>query len=178
MNNIHTMEKLIEIVKDNPQVIKMTGENLTQSLPIPVMFKGKVLISFFYFTKFGLPPAAPNIYPPKYKILVDYESGEIIDIQAIHAEELSAHIQADKPLGEYKLDSSMTVTGFLEKQKELYILYDKIIPLFKSDMLDVLPENKQIVSNFYTLFNELAEKPLLQYYKMLNPQFYAWIISK
>ena len=175
MNNMSKMESLIESVKNNPEVMKIAGENLTQSFPIPIISKEKTLISFLYFTKFGLPPSPPQIYPPKYKVLADYESGDVLDIQHLPSNDFFLNAQMDKSLGEHKLDSHITLTIFMEKRKELYFLYDKIIPLFKSNTTNVFPENKKLVGNFYTLFHELAEKPLFEYYKMLNPQFYDWI---
>lgn len=179
MERIKSMEELVEIAQTHTGIKKVINiEAFTQSLPIPLYLKGQFLVGFIFFRKFGLSPSPPKVYPPRYRVLVESETGEIVEIVLVKPGDFQINLPPDNPLGEHKLSPDITMKIYLEKRKKLYQLYDEILPLYKMQKSPFLETEREEIEEFYSLFNELVEKPLLPFYKALNPEFFLWLEGK
>ena len=181
MSSPPTMEMLIATFEAQPEVIHIMNEGgATRSLPIPLLQGDKLTVAFLLFTKFGLPPAAPNIYPPKFQAMIDYANGRLTGIHPIRAGEFPGAGAPDAPLGTHSLDpsiKSLPATEFRARKMALHQAYDQVIPLFQRNPQAVAREQKAAVRRFATLFSLFAEKPMLPYYRTLGRTFFTWVDS-
>ncbi len=163
-------------VQQHPARWSKVKEESSQSWPVPVLRDGHHFIAFLYFTKSGRPPVPPSIFPPYYQVLVDVDMVEAIEFTPLSPIDFQINISVDKSLGEHRLSSEMSMAQFKIKKSHLYLLYDQVLPLYwQKNNIVLTKEQISQICEFRMLFYQLAEKPLLPFYKALNLDFFAWI---
>ncbi len=164
-----------ELIQKVDSCRKRIPDELVRSYPVLVEGNGKYLVAFMYFYKRGVPPDAPKVSSPRYLMLVNPTSGDIVEFKRVKPEDFGYEWPESKPLGVHDFDTAMTVDEFLEMQEELYNLYDTVFALYRDRSEVSLTEKAKEMARFRELFNKLVEKPLIPYYKALNPDFYKWL---
>ena len=172
---ITSIAQLVQAVESNPVRCEKMPIELAQSYPVPVHSGNVIMMAFMYFFKRGMPPAPPELSPPRFLVLANPLTGEILEIKQVKPIDFGINWPEEKSVGVYDLPPEKTLELFLQKQKQLFTLYDKILPLYENSGKAIDSEGKKTLAEFYELFNELVEKPLLPYYKALNPDFFPWI---
>ena len=172
---ISCMEELVQTANSNPVRYQSIPRETAQSYPVPVQSEKGISVAFMYYMKKVAPPADPILSSPRFLMLVNPSDGEILQIKRVKPSNFGIDWPEEKPVGIYKLAPEITVEIFFKKRKQLFALYDKILPLYENSNTAINSEERKTLAEFYELFNELVEKPLLPYYKALNPDFFPWI---
>jgi hypothetical protein len=177
MEKIYAVKELVGAIEANPVVLRQIPDELALSFPIPIYYFNRFLMAFMYFRKVGFPPARPKVYPPEYWVIIDPETKDIVELTTAKPEYIQITYLPNQPLGEHKLSLPLSVKEYLEKKAMLYDLYDCILPLYKTAKNSLAEDEKQAIHQFYNIFNLLSEKPLLPFYRALNPDFFSWLES-
>ncbi|HDM78583.1 MAG TPA: hypothetical protein ENG51_19290 [Deltaproteobacteria bacterium] len=169
------IKELIQVVEANQQVQEMIPDELARSYPVLVRKNGKYLVAFMFFFKKGMPPDPPQISTPRYLLLADPVTGEVVSLTRVTPSDFGIDLPESKPLGVHTLGKKMTMDEFLEMKSQLISLYDEVFGIYRNYEGSVSPEERKVLSNFVRLFDILVEKPLLPFYKALNPEFFSWL---
>ncbi len=167
--NIGSLIKKVDTYRNN------IPTELARSYPVLIERDGKYLIAFMFYYKKGTPPDPPKVSSPRYLMIVEPVMGELIEFKRVKPSDFGFDWPESKPLGIHKLKAEITMDKFLKMQDELYSLYDSVFAIYVKRHEVRTDEKKNIIFRFQELFNDLVEKPLIPYYRALNPSFFEWL---
>lgn len=180
MNSMSSIESFVQAIDGHPDLVKKIPDELALSIPIPVIQnkgekKPKILMAFFYYYMRGIPPGPYRISVPRYRLLVDLNTMNIISFSPVKDKDFGIEWPERKPVGEYTPAPGLTMDAYKKKKARFYQLYEQMLPYFQEDKSHLPDDQADAIIEFKTLFEELAHKPLHPFYKALNPAFFQWL---
>jgi hypothetical protein len=179
MNNTVSMAEFVRAVDGHPDIVGKVPDELGLSLPVPAFSAADastgIPIAFFYYSMKGFPPGPFRISVPKYRAIVQRETGKIVSFTPVQAKDFGINWPPDKPAGEYTPPKGLTMDDYRAKQDRFYILYDMVLPLYIAGGMGMSEAKIRETVEFARLFNELAHRALHPFYRALNPQFFQWL---
>lgn len=166
-----TTQQLVQMAGSSPARWQGIPRQACQSYPIPLFVDGELRLAFLFYRKLVAPPADPILSVPRYVMQVDRATAEVVGITKVQPDFFGLPAPEDGVLGVYKLAPKITVPIWHELRAQLFALYDRVLPAY--DQGDA-PE-EQLLEEIRQAFLELAEQPLLPYYRAMGPDFFHWI---
>lgn len=158
-----TFEACLAALDAHPQVIALQGERLTRSFPVPVAGSGgEHLFAVFYFSKTGLPPAPPKVWPPQYRLVFACNGMQIVGVEKFPP--------GTAALGTHDFVPGMNMSSYLQMRSRLFSLYDQ---LDKQLWQGKQTANANEWREAGKIWDQITEKPLQKWYQSLNPAFFA-----
>jgi len=176
MNTLKSARELLEIAGDASS--KVLSDETAESLPLATKSGSTVRIVILYY-KESMRPGEEIMYPPHHIMIIDAESGKIVSFKPCSPSELGVNKSLDVPEKGFGLEPQMNSTEFWRKTDHFLELSQIVWITFA---LGTIPDSQTvaIIREYYSLFKQIAKKPLLPYYKAIAPDFLNWLsqISK
>jgi hypothetical protein len=147
-----------------------------QSYPIPVPGPRGLRVAFLYAAAVDVVPlAGPILRSPTYVGFVDAETARFVELRVFHADEVGlAHLEG-RDLGQVPGDDAWQAPEVVAKEAALYRGYDAILGAFAAGIAPLPVETKRAADDFAAVFAELAEAPLVPFYRGVGRAFFAWL---
>lgn len=147
-----------------------------QSYPIPVPGPKGLRVAFLYAPAVVVVPLAGlEVRSPTYIGFVDAGNGGFEELRIFHAGEVGlAHLEG-QPLGQCPDEDAWEAPEVVAKEARLYRGYDAILGSFAAGISPLPPETKRAAADFAAVFEELAEAPLLPFYRGVGRSFFTWL---
>ena len=137
-----------------------------QSWPVPLASHDGSKLCFMYCrAALTGPESGYEIWPPSYVLMVDPETGVFLRMTKVTPDNFGLSCQADKP-------ADRQLEEHLVAALNMFRLYDALLPLFYQK---ARPERSSVKREFADLFGQVSEKPLVNFYRELAPEFFAWL---
>lgn len=145
------------------------------SLPVPVPGEGGVRIAVMLaeaeLAGEGAPdPAALRIKPPGHVVFAEAWSGAFSELCAIGPADLGLANDPAEPLG----DAALAADRDAKRARWLELL-DAALPGFAGGPAAITADTRRAAGELRALFPEVAEAPLVPYYRALGRRFFAWL---
>ena len=143
------------------------------SHPVPVIDRD-LSLEFFFCAWSGAPPAPPILRAPFLRMRVSLETGKAVT-SPVQRGDFDFDGEPGAELGEHRFDPPLAMEEFLALRAVLHREIDALM-----DVLPTLPAEPAaaVVEHAVTLretFERIAQKPLLPFYRAVNPRFFAWL---
>jgi hypothetical protein len=161
------MKKAMEIGSFDEAIRKNVAMELEPSWPVPV----ENFIVFFYFARFGPPPAqVDQLYPPSWVASLSPEDGRVLNIEKKDPAYFGISGQPDKPFAQHAYPSDWTPDSIMKMKARLFECMDILYPEWISNRA---PDGRS-APDFRTLFPEMAAPPMMVCYRHISPRFFSW----
>jgi hypothetical protein len=162
------MKKAMDIGTFDQAIRKRVAMELGASWPVPV----ENSIVFFYFARFGPPPAqVDQLYPPSWVVSLSPEDGRVLNIEKKDPAYFGIDGRPDKPFAQHAYPSDWTFGTVTKKKDRLFECMDILYPEW---MYGRVPDSRSAI-DFRALFPELAAPPMMVCYRHISPRFFSWI---
>ena len=143
------------------------------SHPVPVVDRD-LSVEFFFCAWSGAPPAPPVLRAPFLRMLVSLETGRAVT-SPVQRGDYDFDGEPGAEVGEHRFDPPLAMEEFLTLRAVLHREIDALM-----DVLPTLPGEPAapIVEHALILreaFERIAQKPLLPFYRAVNPRFFEWL---
>lgn len=171
-----------DILRFDDSIRSKIALEMTASLPIPLRqaVNGRNVLfaqSFYFGRKYYPEFEKADLYPPSWKVRVNWQTGDVIDIEEKESDYFG--------VGRDRFTSFATVSyrsmadeanerqlgTVMERLDRLLELYDTVVDQW---MLGSAPARGS-ANQFQSLFTSLVEPPLLPVYRKLGSDFFGWI---
>jgi hypothetical protein len=176
MSRTYRAQEIAKAVESHPFRIERITEESVLSWPVPVKKADYMFLAFFYYPAGG-PISDRKIWPPYYRVLADTELLVEIQFTPVEPKDFGINIPGNKPLGKQELSDlgDISMSEYQALVDQLYRLVDQMIPLYLESAATLGNRGRDVVRQFHKLFQKLSPKPLLPFYRALNPDFFSWI---
>jgi hypothetical protein len=162
------MKKAMEIGSFDKGIRKLVAMELGASWPVPV----ESSIIFFYFARFGPPPAEfDQLYPPSWMAWLSAEDGKVQRIEKREPSFYGINGRPDVAFAQHSFPSDWTIETVNQKRDRLFDCMDFLYPQWS---YNIAPDARD-VADFRSIFPELAAPPMMGCYKHVAPRFFSWI---
>jgi hypothetical protein len=175
------VRRIWEIAYFDPQIRARVALELRASRPIPVHEQGsdpapRLMYRFFYFAAYGPPPAPrAKLWPPSWWVWIDAETGAIRGPEERVPQDFGIDGPRDQPFADHAWPKEWTWQDADRKREELLADYDRVVPLWDAAVRAGKAQPGAGPADFRARFLELTEPPLLPCYRLLGPDFFAWV---
>jgi len=149
-----------------------------ESLPIPLLENGKVVLAFFWCS-FGGPIQNRTVSAPYCRTVADPENLKDIRFQSIHPRDLGIDIPQIASLGKPAIGGSVPAAEVDRVWADFYQATDTIRVLYArmATTPNAFPNESERAKllAYRNLFHRLAIVVLLPAYRALSPHFFAWM---
>lgn len=166
------LEKTATLARKCAAFAGRTGapENLA-SLPFPVAGATGLRIAVFLAQATPVDgSAAQRVMPPRHVVYALAMTGAFVELAAIRPSDFGLDHAADEPLGEVTFAADR-----ISKRERFFDLLDQFLPMLAIGRLPGEPSAKKVTRDLRELFHELAEPPLLPYYRALGGRFLTFL---
>jgi hypothetical protein len=147
-----------------------------QSYPVPVRRGQDLQLAFLYCKAMIIRPREGlQLWPPNYIAFMVARTGRFDQLRAVTASDFGQNCNMDKPMGVHLTAAERLAGGFLTKEARLYQAYDQLLPAFAGEPSPAPSEVKPAAEEFRSLFPNVAEAPLLPFYKHVGKEFFDWL---
>jgi hypothetical protein len=172
MSERYSIVQLIDEIDEHPLRWEVITLESAMSLPTLRLNDGKIFVEFYFYPSGG-PIDNRQIWPPYYRAISQIDSEYRIDLIPIDPQELGS-ISTEQPLGSGYLPTRSR-DEYDAQLKSLYTQFEQLIDFYPQLGLAISTTEKQVVTEFHSLFYSLAIESLIPAYKVLNPFFFDWI---
>jgi hypothetical protein len=146
---------------------------LEASWPIPIRDHGAEF-AFFYFARFGPPPAeVDQLYPPQWFAVISAQTGELVSLEKRHPEAFGNPGPADRPFAEHTFPAHWTPEIMDAIKAELTGLSDTLTSAWFSGV-GAAPSGR-VAARFRDLFPNWVAPPLVPSYRFVSPAYFDWV---
>lgn len=143
------------------------------SHPVPVIDRD-LSLEFLFCPWSVAPPAPPILRAPFLRMRVSLETGKAVT-SPVQRGDYDFEGEPNDELGEHHFDPPLAMDEFLALRAVLHQEIDALM-----DVLPTLPHDPgaSIDEHAVTLrdtFERIAQKPLLPFYRAINPRFFDWL---
>jgi hypothetical protein len=156
-------------------VINLVPEQSRQSLPVPIRGVSGLEIAYFFFPSQASPVNGVKAAPPHFLERLDPTAGTLIELLGVTPDYFHQHDQPSQLLGVFRLPVGMTAQEYLDRRRQLFSLYDRLLPYFAQDDKSVEGVDRYSAQEFLALFELLREPPLMSYYQALGQGYFEWV---
>jgi hypothetical protein len=172
MSERYSIVKLIDEIDEHPLRWEVITLESAMSLPTLRLNDGKIFVEFYFYPSGG-PIDNRQIWPPYYRAISQVERPYEVDFIPIYPQELG-QISTEQPLGSGYLPTQSR-DEYEAKLQSLYTQFDRLIDFYPKPASGISTTEKQVVTEFYSLFYSLAQVSLIPAYKALNSSFFDWL---
>jgi hypothetical protein len=172
MSERYSIVKLIDELDEHPLRWEVITLESAMSLPTLRLNDGKVFVEFYFYPSGG-PIDNRQIWPPYYRAISQVDRPYEVKFIPIDPQELG-QILTKQPLGSGYLPTQSR-DEYEAKLPSLYTQFDRLIDFCPKPASEINMTEKQVVTEFYSLFYSLAQVSLIPAYKALNPSFFDWL---
>jgi hypothetical protein len=172
MTDSYSIAKLIDEIDEHPLRWEVITLESAMSLPTLWLNDGKIFVEFYFYPSGG-PIDNRHIWPPYYRALSQVDNVYHVDLIPIDPQELGA-ISTEQPLG----DGNLPIRSRDEYEAQLQSLYaqiEQIIAIYPRSGAGISTVERQLVTEFRSLFYSISQASLIPAYKVLNPAFCNWL---
>lgn len=139
-------------------------------LPVPVPGLDGVRIAILFTATEREPQTgARRVQAPRHLVSARADTGDFVELRAITPRDLGVPQDPEAWIGELPEGDRG------EKRARLLDLYDAALPAFAAGPSGATATAKRAAIEIAALFPEVAEAPLVPYYRALGRRFFAWV---
>jgi hypothetical protein len=172
MSERYSIAKLIDEIDEHPLRWEIITLESAMSLPTLRLNDGKLCVEFYFYPSGG-PIDNRQIWLPYYRARSQVDSEYRVDFIPIDPQELGA-ISTEQPLGSGYL-SIRSREEYDAQLQSLHTQFEQLIDFYPQPGSAISTTEKQVVTEFSSLFYPLAQMSLIPAYKALNPSFFDWL---
>jgi hypothetical protein len=145
------------------------------SYPAPVLGPDGLRVAFLYCrAEIVRPGEGLSLTAPSYVAFVDARTAMFEELRAVTPGELGLGHAEGEVLGTTRTQPERLDPALVTKELRLYQTYDLLLPSFAAGQAQVDLGVQAAAREHEALFAELAEAPLLPYYRAVAGPFFAW----
>jgi hypothetical protein len=172
MTESYSIAKLIDEIDEHPLRWEVITLESAMSLPTLRLDEGKLCVEFCFYPSGG-PIDNRQIWPPYYRAISQVDDRYRVDLIPIDPQELGS-ISTEQPL----------ISGYLNirsrdeydaKLQRLYDLFEQLIDFYPKSGSELSTVERQLVTEFQSIFYSISQSSLIPAYKVLNPSFFNWL---
>jgi hypothetical protein len=169
MSECYSIAKLIDEIDEHPLRWEVITLESAMSLPTLRLNDGKIFVEFYFYPSGG---SIDNrqIWPPYYRALSPIDSEYRVDLIPIAPQELGP-ISTEQPLGSGALPTRSR-DEYDAQLQSLYTQIEQLIDIYPKALSELSTSERQLVTEFRSLFYSLSQASLVPSYKVLNPSFF------
>jgi hypothetical protein len=168
------VSKIVELATIYPAAVM--DDLAHQSLPMPVFSPKGFCMAFLYcHAELMSDGQGMQLWPPDHQALINAETGRFEELKTVTSNTYDQSHAMNKPMGKCLDESQREQDEFLNKLVALYQAYDAILPWFAAGQYAAPLAARPAAKEFERHFAEVAEKPLLPYYRALGQEFFRWL---
>ena len=172
MDVLKSARELLEIAGST--VSKVLPDETAESLPVATKSGTAIQMVILYYDE-SMIPGKEIVYPPHHIIVIDTSSGKIIRFDSCTPSKLGVDKPADIPEEGFGLDPKLSADDFWKKRDRFLELSPIVWKLFKLNPAKSDSKAIQIIREYYSIFKEIAKKPLIPYYHAVARDFFKWL---
>lgn len=163
------LQEIFEKLIRDDHIVCAERETEGLSYPVPGRAREFIVERFFLF-----PNLPQSTKPRPYAwFSVDMQSGAMVHFSHCRVEDFAAQLNIPLEMEvDYRPAVGISVREARRKRQEYEDLYAHIREYAFSKELE--PEQREQVREYLGLQRDLFQEPLLQFYRMLSPEFYTW----
>jgi hypothetical protein len=170
------MKQAVQLARFDKKIRSKVALELQASWPVPLRARAKLQIGFFYYARWGPPPAqVDELYPPSWWAVISSDDGALLTLERRKPGDYGLAGPPDKPFAEHAFPSSWTPVLVRQMSDEVLSLLDTLSITWLSATTTDSPGVKVKKVRFNKLFPELAAPPMLVCYRAVSPEFYEWV---
>jgi hypothetical protein len=180
MTDSYSIAKLIDEIDEHPLRWEVITLESAMSLPTLWLNDGKIFVEFYFYPSGG-PIDNRQIWPPYYRALSQVDSVYRVDLIPIDPQELGS-VSIEQPLGSGNLPTRSHSVGSADSRDEyeaklqsLYAQIEQLIDIYPKSESGISTVERQLITEFRSLFYSISEASLIPAYKVLNPAFCNWL---
>lgn len=165
-----TLEELYKVMVCDRCVVAVQTELESLSYPVPGVINGALVERFFLFPNH---PAALKQRPYAW-LTVSSETGRLLQFAHCSVQDFAAPLQA--PLTD-QIDYSAPAEGGYRKLLALKRAFSEQYEMVRTFAFAgaLTPEQREQLSQYRQLQDQVISPGAMEYYRMLSPEFYAWM---
>jgi hypothetical protein len=177
MTPLLKVSKIVEFATIYPAAVM---EDLAhQSLPVPVFTPKGFCMAFIYcHAELASDGQGMQLWPPDHQALMNAETGRFEELRTVASTTYDQSHAMTKPMGACPGEPQREQDEYLNKLVALYQAYDAILPSFAASPYAMPAAARPAAREFERLFADVAEKPLLPYYRAVGHEFFRWLGSE
>lgn len=147
---------------------------MTFALPIPRKESSRlqiVLLLYRESTKKG----DETIHPPHRIVVIDPQNGRVLKNEPCTAKTFGLDQAAGAPVVGFGLDPGMSAEVFWKRHDRFMEISPEVWKLYGSGATGLPQQSRALIKEFSRIFNSIAKKPLLPYYRAVVPDFFTWL---
>ncbi len=173
------MEMKIRPARELLEIARATSSQVlpfqtARSLPLATRSGSTVKVVILYY-KESVIPKKEIVYPPHHIMVLDSVSGEIVRFESCSPKDLGVNKPAGVPEEGYGLDPEMSADDFWEKVDRFLDLSRTVWEVFALGTTTVDWKTAIVLREYYSLFRQIAKKPLMPYYQAVAKDFLDWL---
>jgi hypothetical protein len=170
MEKIKSARELLEIAgATSSQVLP---DEIAETLPMASKSAHNLYVIILYYREI---PRKELIYPPHYMMILDAVLGKVVRFEPCTPDSIGVKKPVGIPEEGYGLDPNMSAREFWEKTDRFLDLSKTIWQIYISDNMKMDSQTKNIIKEYYSIFEKIAKKPLLPYYHAIASDFLDWL---
>ncbi len=146
-----------------------------QAYPIPLIEGTEMLLTFLYSLADTSEPGCLKLCAPSYVAYIEATTGKFKQLIAVKPSDFGLDHEINQPLGTYISRPQRQDEKYINAEAHLYQAYDLLLPEYMVGSKVIEQSIKSEVQIFIARFEELAEPPLVPYYKSLGKHFFTWL---
>jgi hypothetical protein len=168
------MTRAAEIGSLDPRIRSKVAVELESSWPIPTRVGPALELRFFYYARYGPPPAEyDDLYPPSWWAAISAETGKVLRVTKGRPSEFGIAGPPDKPFARHAFPTEWTPAAVATMKEQMLHLLDDIVAAWVQG--DNRREVATMKAHFAKLFVPLAAPPLIVCYRSVSRPFYDWV---
>lgn len=165
-----TIEEIMGIMAHNNCIIAANLETASLSYPVPGK-EGDGIVERFFLT--SNQPAAVRRRPYAW-LQVDTETGRLLQYAHCSVQDFAASLDAPfTDMLDYSAPGGGSYRELLAKKQEFAKVYGEVREFVFADELDSGQQEK--VRRYIELRDQVIGSQVLEYYRVLSPEFFAWL---
>jgi hypothetical protein len=164
-----------EVIREARQQMRALPMESRLSYPMPQSAAPTADVTFLFTITRMDPDKGCVLYCPSYRIVVNAGSGRFVELEEVEPSDFGLAEPADGVIGDANLPPDITSEEFIAKEQRLYDLYDRLLPVLGTKAGQVAEAVRRDAREFVALFREVAEPPLLPYYRVAGKAFLDWL---
>ena len=170
---IQSITQIIQIATIYPA--SALSPQMHQAYPIPLIEGTEMLLAFLYSLTDTSEPGHLKLYAPSYIAYIEAATGKFKQLIAVKPSDFGLDHDINQPLGTYISRPQRQDEKYINAEAHLYQAYDSLLPEYMIGNKATEQSIKNEAQVFIKRFEELAEPPLVPYYKSLGKHFFTWL---
>jgi hypothetical protein len=147
---------------------------MARSLPVAYSKNSRLQIVILFYRE----PAIKDVermYPPHHIVAIDPTNGQVMKNGPCTPKMFGFDQAVAAPTQGFGLDPGVSADVFWERYDRFMEISSVVWKAYASGSSDLTQQSTQIVREYYEIFNKIAKKPLLPYYRAVAPDFFKWL---